>query len=186
LHVDLLQEAATGPLNILKGLRHLLGLDNPPKKVLVLTTDLPFVSAEILNAFFDLCPADRDICVPLISKVQWERRFPDSTATFARLSDGYWTLGGAYLIDVQALENAMPQVERVFVNRKSVLGMAKLLGPKFLFKFLVKSLNVPDVEAKIESMLNCTGRAVPDAPTELAYDIDDVEDYEYALKQFAI
>jgi hypothetical protein len=32
-------------------------------------------------------------------------------------------------------------------------------------------------------MLGCSGAAIRNAPTELAYDIDDLEDYEYATKQ---
>ncbi len=181
---EILSEEASGPANILKGLRHLLASPNPPEKVLVVTTDLPFLTSDIINRYLDGCPGDRDICVPLISKSEWLERFPNSTATFAKLSDGAWTTGCAYLIDVSALESSMPQIEKVFQNRKSILGMAKLLGPKFLFKFISKTLNVPDVEAKITSMLGCTGAAIRNAPTELAFDIDAIDDYEYAISHF--
>ena len=182
---EVLTEAKSGPENILKGLKHLLSQPNPPQKVFVITTDLPFLTKELITNYITRCPAERDICVPLISKAEWLEAFPNSTATFAKLADGEWTIGGAYLIDVKALESAMPQIERVFQNRKSVLGMAKLLGPKFLLKFLTKTLTVPDVEQKIENMLACSGAAIRNAPTALAYDIDDIEDYEYALTRTA-
>jgi molybdopterin-guanine dinucleotide biosynthesis protein A len=182
---EVLSEGASGPDNILKGLKHLLASPNPPKKVMVVTTDLPYLTPEILNRFLDACPDASDICVPLINKKDWFVRFPNSTATFATLSDGTWTTGCAYLIDVSALESAMPQIERVFKNRKNVIGMARLLGPKFLFKFVRKTLNVPDVELKISSMLGCKGAAIRNAPTELAYDIDALDDYEYAIGHFS-
>jgi len=184
LATEVLDEGASGPDNILKGLKHLVGLPDPPKKVLVVTTDMPFLTAEVINRFLDQCPQERDICVPLVSKAEWFEKFPNSMATFATLADGVWTTGCAYLIDVTALETAMPQIERVFKNRKSVVGMAKLLGPRFLFKFVTKTLNVLDVELKITTMLGCTGAAIRNAPTELAYDIDDLEDYEYAHAHF--
>ena len=180
-----LEEERTGPENILKGLKHLLASSNPPKKVLVVTTDLPFLTKELIACYIAQCPLDKDISVPLISKAEWLQAFPNSTATFAKLADGEWTIGGAYLIDAGALQSAMPQIEKVFQNRKSVPGMAKLLGPKFLFKFVTKTLTVPDVENKIVSMLGCSGAAIRNAPTALAYDIDDLEDYEYALTRVA-
>lgn len=178
----LLEEGSSGPDNILRGLRYLLAQPNPPSKVLVVTTDLPFLTPSLLDRFIELCPKDRDICVPLISRREWDARFPSSTATFVKLADGEWTTGCAYLIDVRALQNAMPQIERVFANRKSPIGMAKLLGPAFLAKFLTKRLTVADVEKKIQSMLGCTGAAVRNAPPELSYDIDYADDYEYAIR----
>jgi len=76
----------------------------------------------------------------------------------------------------------MPHLEKVFVVRKSKLGMAKLLGPVFLYKFIRKQLTVPIVEAKLKQMLGCTGAPVLNCAPELAYDIDDFDDYEYAVR----
>ncbi|HWD39982.1 MAG TPA: nucleotidyltransferase family protein [Fimbriimonas sp.] len=181
---DVLPEGASGPENILRGLKDLISKPNASEKVFLVTTDLPFLSREIVDRYLDQCSDGRDINVPLVSRDQWEQRFPGTTATFAKLADGTWTTGCAFLIDVGALENSMPQIEQVFNNRKSVMGMAKLLGPKFLFKFATKTLTVPDIEVKIQQMLGCTGAAIRNAPTELAYDIDALDDYEYAVKEF--
>jgi GTP:adenosylcobinamide-phosphate guanylyltransferase len=177
-----LPEASTGPENILNGLRWLRTQPNPPSKVMVVTTDLPFLTPDIIQRFVDLCPTDRAITVPLISRKEWEDRFPGSTAMFVTLGDGQWTTGCAYLLDANALESSMPQIEKVFAQRKSKIGMVKLLGPVFAYRFLRKTLTVPQIEAKIQSMLGCSGAAVRGAPPELAYDIDDLEDYAFAKK----
>ena len=66
--------------------------------------------------------------------------------------------------------------------RKSKLGMAKLLGPVFLYKFVRKQLTVPLVESKLKQILNCSGAPVMNCAPELAYDIDAIDDYEYAMK----
>ena len=175
-------EATTGPENILNGLKWLRAQPDPPKRVMVVTTDLPFLTAEILARFVALCPEDRAIAVPLISRAEWEARFPGSSAMFITLGDGAWTTGGVFLIDAEALERSMPQIERVFAQRKSKLGMARLLGPAFVLGLLRRTLTVPQIEAKIQAMLGCSGAAVRHAPPELAYDIDDLEDYAYAVK----
>lgn len=177
-----LAEANTGPENILNGLRWLRAQPDPPKRVMVVTTDLPFLDAGLIRRFVDLCPSDRAITVPLTSRAEWEARFPGSTAMFVTLGDGQWTTGCAYLLDAEALERSMPQIERVFAQRKSKLGMVRLLGPVFAYRYLTKTLTVPQIEAKIQAMLGCTGAAVRGAPPELAYDIDDVEDLAFARK----
>lgn len=175
-----LPEASTGPENILNGLKWLRAQPDPPRKVLVVTTDLPFLTADLMRRFVALCPEDRAITVPLISRTEWDARFPDANAMFVTLGDGQWTTGCAYLLDAEALERSMPQIERVFAVRKSKLGMVRLLGPVFATRYLTKTLTVPQVEAKIQAMLGCSGAAVRGAPPELAYDIDDLEDYAFA------
>jgi GTP:adenosylcobinamide-phosphate guanylyltransferase len=177
-----LPEGKTGPDNILSGLEALAQMPEPPSKVLVVTTDLPFLTPEIVNRFIDQCPSDVDITVPLISKQEFQARFPGCGCTFIRLKDDTWTAGCMYILDVQALRDAKPYIDKIFEVRKSKVGMAKLLGTGFLYKFLTKTLTVPDVERKIQTMMHCTGKAIAHSPPELAYDIDDLQDYEYALK----
>ena len=180
-----LPEASTGPENIFNGLKWLRSQSDPPRKVMVVTTDLPFLDAALIQRFVDLCPTDRAISVPLIARAEWNARFPGSTAMFIRLGDGEWTTGGVFLIDAEALERSMPQIERVFAQRKSKLGMARLLGPAFVYGLLRKTLTVPQIESKIQTMLGCSGAAVRGAPPELAYDIDDLEDYAFAKRMMS-
>lgn len=177
-----LAPGASGPDNILRGLDALRQQPGASSKVVVVTTDLPFLNATIVNRFLDSCPPDADISLPLITKEQYQQRFPGSTATFVRLKDGTWTAGCMYLMDAGALERAKPHIDRLFEVRKSKIGMAKLLGPAFLLKFLRKQLTIPELETKILGLLHCKGRAIADSPPELAYDIDYLDDYDFAVK----
>ena len=77
---SVLEEANSGPENILKGLKYLLALPDPPSKVFVITTDLPFLTAELLKTYIALCPANKDISVPLVSKAEWVEAYPNSSA----------------------------------------------------------------------------------------------------------
>lgn len=181
-----LESGPSGPQNILNGLKHLRSQENPPKRVLVVTTDLPFLTAEIIERFIDACPPDKDICVPLITKSQYQSRFPNSGATFIPLRDDTWTAGCAYLMNAEALEKSTPHIERVFANRKSKIGMAKLLGFGFLLKVIMKTLTAADAEKKIVEILGCSAKAVLGCPPELAYDIDFADDYDYALSHLAV
>jgi len=159
-----------------------LAQPSPPQKVVIVTSDLPFLTAGLITQFIDACPPKVDLCLPLITKGDYQARFPHSSSTFIPLQDNTWTAGNIYLVDVDALRKSMPHLERIFLVRKSKLGMAKLLGPVFLFKFMTKQLTVPLVEAKLKQILKCTGAPVMNCAPELAYDIDAMDDYEYAMK----
>ncbi len=182
-NVDMvLPEAESGPKNIFNGLRWLSQEHEPAEKVLIVTCDLPFLTVDALGRFLAQCPTDKDFCVPLVSYEDFADAFPSAEATFVKMKDGKWTTGCAFLATPKAIFAAAPQIEEVFKNRKSKLGMARMLGPKFLMGYMTKSLTVKAVEEKVQQILGCKAVAVPNSPAELAYDIDYVEDYHYALQ----
>jgi GTP:adenosylcobinamide-phosphate guanylyltransferase len=180
-----IRERSSGPENIMAGLQALEEHGGPRNKVLVVTTDLPFISPQSIQAVLDRYQPELDILVPICTQPAYQTMFPNSTSTFIRLRDHGYTAGGVYVMDPDALRRAMPMIVRLFENRKSKLGMAKLLGPTLLVKFFRKTLTIDDVESKAMSLLNLKGKAYRDAPPELAYDIDYLDDYEYAIKHLA-
>jgi hypothetical protein len=176
-----LPEAATGPDNILLGLRWLQEQEGgASERVLLLTTDLPFLTPRALTDFLDACPAHLDLCAPLVSRAAFEARFPGHDIEFVRLRDGEWTLGCAYLLDPAAIIANQSHIARVFAARKSQLRMARLLGPGFILRFLLRRLAVPDIADRAAQILGCSMAAVPDSPPELAFDIDRPSEYRYA------
>lgn len=175
-----LAAGGSAPANILTGLRHLSKGDDRAERVLVVTSDLPYLTGAMLQDFIERCPADKDFCVPLITAQEYEARFPGSSSSYVKLTDGQWTIGGTYLVRTEAFERALPHIERAFEQRKSALGMVKLLGPAFAIRFLTKKLAVPAVLGKVESIIGASGFPVRGAAPELAYDVDDEIDYDYA------
>lgn len=173
----------TGDLtkNVMMGLQELKSMGNVSSRVLIVTTDLPYMETKVLNQFLDLCP-DVDLAVPLISKDEYLDRFPSATGTFAKLRDGEWTVGCAYLFKPDVFIKALPKIQQVVDNRKSVTKLAGILGLGFLWKVKTRAISVPEVVAKIEGVIGCKIAAVQNAPAELAFDVDDIPDYEYALR----
>lgn len=186
-HPDAKLADATGlavggsPDNIMVGVNLLKGMNFPPDRILIATCDLPFLSAASIEEFLKLCSGESDFYVPLIHKDDFVERFPGAEATFAQLADGAWTTGCLYIASIRGLEVAKPHLDQVFQNRKSKLKMAMQLGLRFSWDFLMQKLTVPRVEAKIRELLKIRGIAVSGAPPELAYDLDYVEDFQYAV-----
>lgn len=182
LATHVLDQGSSGPDNIYRGLDKLQESTPDMDKVLIVTCDLPFLSGDLVKRFVNACPEDKDVCIPIILKEDFEKAYPGTSSTFVALKDGTFTLGGMFLMNARKLPEIRPAIQRVFEQRKSKVGMAKMLGPAFVLKWLTKSLTIPDLERKIVSMLGCTGKAVVGAPVELSYDIDYLDDYEYAVK----
>jgi molybdopterin-guanine dinucleotide biosynthesis protein A len=180
--VKVIRPGESGPENIFRGLDALKEMDPALDKALIVTCDLPFLTAESVQNYIDRCPENRDVCVPVIEAEEFNRKYPGTSSTFVRTKDGVFTIGGMFLMNAKKMPSLRSQIESVFARRKSKLGMAMLIGPVFVYKWLSKSLTLRDLERKIESMLGCTGSAVRNVPVELAYDVDYQDDYEYAIK----
>lgn len=174
----------SGPDNIFKGVEKLAQLDPDLRDVLIVTSDLPFLTAQGVRDYIALCPADKDICVAVVDAQTFNKTYPGTTSTFVSTKDGLFTLGGMFLMNAKKMPELRSSIERVFARRKSKLGMAALIGPMFIAKWMTKTLTIADLENKIQSLLGCSGKAIRGAPPELAFDIDYRDDYEYALQRF--
>ncbi len=175
-----LEEADSGPANMYNGLEALMAQPDPPTRVLLSTTDLAYVRGEHVRRLIEMAPEGRQIIVPAVRREDFDAAYPGTSSTFVKLKDGEFTLGGMFLIDTAAMRRMRPHLEAVFNQRKSKIGIALLIGLGFAIRFLMHSLSLADVERKIVTLLECTAAPVPGAPVELAYDIDDWEDYSYA------
>lgn len=179
-----LAEGNSGPANIFRGLEWLYVANERrySERVLILTTDLPFLTPDAIRGFLDACPAGIDLCMPILNREEFEARFSYRSARYVPLRDGEWMIGCAFLVDPAALVRNRSAVERVFAARRSRVGMARILGPAFVLRFLARRLTVGHIEQRCQEMLGCTGRGIRGCAPELALDIDYPEDYRYAVR----
>lgn len=182
-----LPEAASGIANIMRGLEWLQQSDNGhhAERVLVVTTDLPFLTPAAINGFMDACPPDAVISVPIMTKEEVETRFPTLGGEYIKLRDGQWTMGCVFLVNPVAVLRNREHLERVYNARKSAAAMIRLLGPQFIIRFLCRQATVGDVQRRCEQILGYPGAAVLHCAPELAYDIDLPAEYEYAVRWLA-
>jgi hypothetical protein len=100
-----------------------------------------------------------------------------------RLQDGEWAIGCAFLLNVPALQKSRAHIEQAFAARKSQVAMARLLGPLFILRFVFKRLTIAHIMERCQRVLGCTGAPIRGCAPELAYDIDEVPEYRYALQR---
>jgi len=171
----LIPERAEAHENLIAGLQ---AVAHYPR-VLYLTSDLPFVTAQTVNRFLDSCPSEAQLCYAIVRREAFDARFPNSPSTYARLKDGEFVAGCAALIEPSALLQRAEWICRVSQRRKSLWRLALLAGSRVLWRYATRQLTVPDLERRAQLLLGMRCRAVECEP-ELAYDIDTPPEYAYA------
>jgi len=176
------QASATGPANILIGLREVRGTD----PVLLCPCDLPLLNGNHIRNFLDRCPADADIIAGVAGRKLYESVFADAPPSqFINLADlGPITNSSAFVVRPSTLLSSESLLGKAFESRKSQIRMALLLGPALVWKFAARTLTVADVQKRVEYVLRCQIGVVTDIAPELTYDIDSVNDYSYARSYF--
>lgn len=177
-------EGASGPENIFRGLAWLQKQDAPSPRILIAATDLPFISEDALNAYIQACPLDADLTLPILTREEFEGRFPGSCNEYVSLHEGRFTNGSVNLVDAASLASIRTNVEQIFESRKSQWRMARLVGWRVALGFAARRLSVPMLEKRVSEIVGLRAAAVFHAPAELAYDVDLPEEYAYARDMF--
>ncbi len=152
---------------------------------LILTSDIPLVTADAILDFLAKCEDDRAaFYYPIIPKQFVEISFPNSNKTYFTLDEGSFTGGNIFLVNGDVLLQLKPILDNVIKWRKSPWKLAYLLGFKFIIKLLSGSLSIELIEAEIIKLTNYKGRAIISDYPELGFDIDKIEQFKFLNKLY--
>jgi hypothetical protein len=170
-----IDERPTGEENLLAALDARVG-----ERVVLTASDLPFVSSA---SYADLIEraGDSDAGYPIFGRDEFLRAYPSGRASFARLADGDYTGGSAFVLNRTPVLKARRLLERSFGARKSLSSLAALLGPSLVVRFALGRARVQDVERRASSLLGARVVAIRGADPALAMDCDEASDFDYAL-----
>lgn len=167
----------------------LLGLSTAPTDadtVLFVTSDIPWMTAPIVEAFLEKAPHDVDVVYPIIPKEVAETRFPGTKRTYVRLREGVYTGGNLFLAKTAALPRLKERAETLLAHRKSPLTLARDVGVGLLIRLLLGRLSVHQVEQRVGGLLGISGRALIFPYAEAGVDVDKPEDLAMAERDLAI
>jgi GTP:adenosylcobinamide-phosphate guanylyltransferase len=165
--------------NIEAGLNRLSG----EKRVLLVTSDIPLLTPEAVDDFLKLCgDMSGDLYYPVIGKVVVENKFPATSRTYVNLKEGVFTGGNLFLLNPAVFKKCVENGQKIINLRKSPIGLCRLLGLKFVIKFLMRSLTIREAEEKVSQLLGgIKGTVVISKHPEVGVDVDKPGDYELAL-----
>ncbi|MEO6912812.1 MAG: NTP transferase domain-containing protein [Candidatus Baltobacteraceae bacterium] len=149
------------------------------ERLLLLSSDLPFISSDALGAFIDRVPADT-LGMPVAGADTYREMFPDSSPHITDIGAERVANGSAFLFPAHGAIAVDNLAQSFFEARKNLLRMALLIGPRLLVKFALHSLRIADLEQLASRRLGFPVAAIRDCAPELCYDVDDVSEYRYA------
>ncbi len=141
------------------------------ERFLVLTADIPWVTAEVLTRFVTEAPA-ADLVYPAIRKQAAEAQFPFQERTYARLREGRLTGGNAVLLTRAVVPSLLTVLERVFRARKNPFVLASIVGVDVLLALLLGRASIPKLERRVSAILEADVRAFITDDAALAADVD--------------
>ena len=150
-----------------------------PERVVVITADIPMVSAEMLSELLRSAP-DAGLVYPVVRKEDCERAYPGVKRTYARLKDGTFTGGNLFLIDASLVEQFLPRLREVLDARKQPLKLAALIGPLVLLRMLTGRLSIGQLQERVGEILGVKARALVTPHAAVGTDIDKEADLELA------
>lgn len=156
------------------------------EKTLVATADIPLLTAEAVNDFLTQCAgSDADFYYPIVPKELNAQRYPSTRRTYVRLKEGTFTGGNIFLVNPDIVSRSLAVANRIIENRKNPLTLCRILGWRFVFKFIAGSLCLNEVEQRVSELLKLRGAVVHSRFPELGIDVDKPSDLELVRSTIA-
>jgi GTP:adenosylcobinamide-phosphate guanylyltransferase len=171
--VRLVQSGETILDTVLNGITALESL----KKTLIITVDVPFITAAAIDDFLMQCEAEEgDFYYPIIEKSISEAKFPQGKRTYVKLTEGTFTGGNIFLVKPEIIPNCMRIAKQIIANRKKPWRLASLLGWITLLKFVFGYLSVEAAKKRVSKILAMQGVVIISDYPEIGMDVDKLSD----------
>lgn len=149
--------------------------------VLISTSDLPFLSADVVDAFVRQCfEKDADFYYPAVLRDAVENRFPGVKRTFVSIKDGDFTGGNVFVARRSVIDTVASKAGAFIENRKSPIKQAGVLGWGFIIKLLLHTLTIDELERTITRSFGARAAAVVTSASEIGVDVDKPSDLALA------
>lgn len=164
--------------NLLRGCKE---VPNGETRVLVSTTDIPWLTARAVDDFIEQAKQrTASIYYPVVNKNVIAEAFPAVTRTYVRLREGHFTGGNIFVMKpevVNQLELVMRQIEE---RRKRPWRLFQLLGWTFSINLIRGKLSITDVEARVAQRFHIKAEAIISQYPEIGTDVDKESDLSLA------
>jgi CTP:molybdopterin cytidylyltransferase MocA len=172
--VRVIDAALDGGTNVLRALDAW-----PNERFVYLTSDMPFASGAGLRDLIARS-AEYALTMALADVNAYEARFPGAPEHRVVLGGERVANGNAFVLAPSAVAPLRSMATKFFAARKSLLGLALLLGPSLCLRFATKRLTIANLESYGRRKLGVAVGALRGCDPGLCYDVDTLAEYEYA------
>ncbi len=175
---------AAGGENAIESLANavqLLKNDSISEMLLVMPTDIPFITRAAIDDFIEKAQrTEGDLFYALSSKEVNEKKFPGVLRTYVQLKDGIYTGGNLFLMRSEIIDTGLDMAVKLVMRRKNPLAMGRLFGFRLVWNYLLKKLSIDMVEKRVYEVMNIKGKAIISSFAEVGVDVDKLSDLELA------
>jgi hypothetical protein len=169
------------------GVQLLTRMGNVTEKILILPTDIPFITPEAVNDFLSRCEAaEADFYYPVTRREVNDQKFPGVIRTYVTLKEGTFTGGNLFLIRTAVIDKCLDIGLKLVVRRKDPVAMAKLFGLGLLWKYFIKRLGLTEIKKRFFQVTGIKGEPIISPYAEVGVDVDKPTDLvlaqEYLVK----
>ncbi len=156
--------------------------------VLLITSDIPLITKDVIDEFIITCLNDSqaDIYYPIIPKENNTAKFPTVKRTYVHLAEGTFTGGNMVLIKPAFLKDTLGLLEKVILCRKKPWKLSQILGVKFIFKFVVGSLSISEIEKRVAKITGYKGKGMITEHAEIGFDVDKPSDLQLMRDKYIL
>lgn len=163
--------------NILRGLA---ALEDGSDYILLMSSDIPLITAEVIDKYIQACLQDgkADLYYPIIPKESNLEKFPEAKRTYFQLAEGVFTGGNMVIVKPEIFTGTEALLEKVFAWRKKPWKLSRLLGVKFIMRFVAGNLSIVEIEEKVAKITGYRGHFMVTEDAEIGFDVDKPSDLE--------
>lgn len=175
-------------INSLANAVSLLKSQEISSKILVMPTDIPFITNEAISDFIIRCEAEEeaDFYYSITRKEDNEKKYPGVERTYVGLKEGVFTGGNLFMLNSEVVEQSLEMGFKIMKRRKNPLAIARLFGFRFVLKLIFRQLSIFEAEKRFTEVMGIKGKAIISPYAEVGVDVDKVADLELAQKYLAI
>ncbi len=150
---------------------------NSADSLLLLTSDIPLITPEAIDEFLEICTKRKAyIGYPIITKGNIVIKYPETERTYIKMKEGIFCGGNITFFKPDVFFQNKKLIKELFENRKSTWKYAKILGLKFILKFLFKTLTMGEIEKRVTDIIGYNSIAVMVSYPEIMIDLDKLSD----------
>lgn len=156
---------------------------NSNEDLLISTSDIPLISPQAIDEFIEKCLERKaHLGYPIIKKENIIKKYPETQRTYVKIKEGTVCGGNILFFKPKIFYENKELIQELFENRKAMWKWAKILGFKFVLKYLLKIITLDEIEKKVSRLVGYKSVAIITSYPEIMIDLDKISDYVLVQK----
>ncbi|HEY9153337.1 MAG TPA: nucleotidyltransferase family protein [Anaerolineales bacterium] len=159
--------------NLVSGVNKSLELNPKNKYVLLVSSDIPALKAEMVDWLINTCmETSDDIYYGVCPREVMEARYPGSKRTYTKLKDMEVCGADINVVQVRMANEHLDVWDALIANRKNPVAQARIMGWDTLYLLLTRQATLQDFVGRVSKRIGISGRAIVWPYAEPCMDVD--------------